>query len=326
MASTQRDVVLGSVRSLDIDDLAPFYVSLAKSGYQGKVVVFADDLTERTMNALTGGGIEVHRFKSWQLKFPLRDRKVYAYRLIHPLVRLKRSIEFTVVSPERAGDPDRLANYAARMLPVNQSRYPLYLRYLLEHEGQIDRIMLADIRDAVMQRDPFDFDMGDTMIGAFESPKMTIGKCPWNGPWMRSLFGKRVFDEMADNQIVCSGVSLGRYEAMIDYLRLMTDYLATPRHARNRGVGGLDQAVHNYLIWKKILPDPQIYDHGTGPIVHMGWMKAHEIESNEAGEVVHPDGAVVNIVHQYDRHKDLVTRMHDRYGDQSELRMPNSTD
>ena len=324
MASTHRDLVLGSVRSLDIDDLAPFYVSLAKSGYRGKVVVFADDLSEQTFNALAGGGIEVHRFKSWQIKFPFRNRKVYTYRLIHPLVRLKRSIEFTVVSPERTTNPDRLAHYAARMLPVNQSRYPLYLRYLLEHEGQIDRVMLADIRDAVMQRDPFDFDIGDTMVSALESPRMTIGKCPYNGPWMRSLFGQRVFEEMSDKQIVCSGVSFGRYDAMIEYLRLMTEYLATPRHARNRGVGGLDQAVHNYLIQKKILPDPQIFEYGTGPIIHMGWMQNHEIESNDAGEIVHSDGTVVNIVHQYDRHKDITARMHDRFGDQSQLRAINS--
>ncbi|MDG2054468.1 MAG: hypothetical protein P8J86_07160 [Phycisphaerales bacterium] len=80
MASTHRDLVLGRVRSIDI---APFYVSLAKSGYR-RQVVFADDLSEQTINALVGGGIEVHRLKSWQLISPFRNRKIQTYRLMYP--------------------------------------------------------------------------------------------------------------------------------------------------------------------------------------------------------------------------------------------------
>lgn len=317
MSSTERDLVLGCVRSLDFKDLAPFYLSLAESGYKGKVCVFADDLSESTLGSLADTGVDVHRFASWQLKFPGRQKKVYAYRLLHPLVRLKRKIEFTIVGAERAAEPDRLARYAARMLPVNQSRYPLYLQYMLAHEGEFDRVMLADIRDVVLQRDPFDFEMGDTMVAAMESPKMKIGKCPWNGPWMRSLFGQSVFDELADNRIICSGVSFGRHDAMIEYLRLMTEYLATPLHARNRGVGGLDQAVHNYLIWKGILRDPQIFEYGVGPILHMGWMQGAEITKNDAGEVLNADGEVVSVVHQYDRHDAVTREMHAKFGEGS---------
>jgi hypothetical protein len=43
----------------------------------------------------------------------------------------------------------------------------------------------------------------------------------------------------------------------------------------------------------------------AGPVVHLGGLKREEVLLNATGKLVNQDGTVINVVHQYDRHKDV---------------------
>ena len=199
------------------------------------------------------------------------------------------------------------------MLPEHQARYPLYLRYLREREGQFRRIMLSDIRDVVIQRDPFDFETSGGVSVVMESPPTTIGQCAYNRKWIKSMFGRAVLDELGSFRIVCSGVTFGSYDGIMAYLQRMTEYLCSPLLARNVAMFGLDQAVHNYLIWKKKLEDVQVFEHGAGPVLHMSQLEKNAIKQDSGGNVLNDDGAIVNVAHQYDRHPKVAEHVQTRY-------------
>ena len=84
-----------------------------------------DDVSEQTLDSLGRLGIDTETYDSWRIRLPFGSRQIYAYRLIHPIVRLARSISFTVFGPEPYLADHRAAQYASRMLPEHQARYPL---------------------------------------------------------------------------------------------------------------------------------------------------------------------------------------------------------
>src|SRR5205823_6315721 len=71
-------------------------------------------------------------------------------------------------------------------------------------------------------------------------------------------------------------------------------------------VTGQDQGIHNYLIWSDLLPNLHVHDNGTGSVLTMGVMKPQEIHLNAEQEVVLDDGRVAPVLHQYDRHPQIV--------------------
>ena len=307
------NLILGCVRQLEYEQLRPFFGSLAAAKYEGQVCIFADDVSRSTLDSLDRLGIQLETYDSWKIKLPFGSRQIYAYRLIHPILRLSRTISFTVFGPEPYLTDDRAAKYASRMLPEHQARYPLYMRYLREREGEFRRIMISDIRDVVIQRDPFGFDTSAGVSVVTESPRKTIGECPWNAKWIKSMFGREVLDELSSFRIVCSGVTFASYDGIMEYLQRMTEYLTSPLLARNVGRFGLNQAVHNYLIWKKKLEDVQVFEHGAGPVLHMSWIDRNAVKQDSEGNVLNDDGAIVNVAHQYDRHPKVAENVQTRY-------------
>jgi hypothetical protein len=181
--------------------------------------------------------------------------------------------------------------------------------------------MLTDVRDVLMQRDPFAFPFPNALCCALENPRITIGQCPWNSGWVKSLFGRRVLEQMVDERITCSGVMFGPRSAIVEYLELMTEFLASPLKARNVGSGGLDQGVLNYLIWTRALEGIHLFEHGEGPVLHMAWMPGGEVRRNQSGQVLSRDGEPIHVLHQYDRHPEIVA-FHKRRLSAEALRSP----
>jgi hypothetical protein len=112
--------------------------------------------------------------------------------------------------------------------------------------------MLTDVRDVVFQSDPFDFDFRNQLHCFLEDARETLATQPHNRKWLQAAFGDAVMNELGASPISCAGVTIGPQELVLSFLSVMVDFLLKlPRQGT-----GLDQAVHNYVLQKRLVPQP----------------------------------------------------------------------
>lgn len=206
----------------------------------------------------------------------------------------------------------RIQNFEIQHLdPQLQPYHPSTLRWFLFHQflsapdntNRFGRLWLVDVRDTYFQRDPFELLEADTesflvFTGVEDLP---IGKCGWNGGWVRDCFSTDVYAQVADKPIICSGVSAGTTGAVRTYLRLMNDVLTNAgltdlsRSARFPSCerNGVDQGVHNVLVHLSLLPGLHIQQQTDGPVANLQ-AKRHTLYPN--GIICNQQGATVHVV------------------------------
>ena len=185
-----------------------------------------------------------------------------------------------------------------------------YLSYMREHwrEGKVfQQILLTDVRDVVFQRALFGTPC-DELEFHLEEPYPSIGACPYNALWIQQAFGDAVLERVADKNISCSGTVTGRASGIVNYLTQMT-YLAErlPEHLRQ--VQGIDQGLHNYILYGG-LPQSLTVKKNFERVATLGYAKGDEIRCDAAGCIVNPDGTISELAHQWDRHVGLSTTLH----------------
>jgi hypothetical protein len=186
-----------------------------------------------------------------------------------------------------------------------------YLRYL--HELNTARVrgrryatvILSDVRDVVFQLPPEGIPVQSLHV-FLEDPSRTIGSCPFNAEIVRAAYGDRGLGMLEDKLICCSGVTIGTQEAILRYLKLMVSEIVALRHE----IGGVDQAIHNWLLYSGQLDPVTVHPNGRSSVLTLGRVTTVQRE----GHTVHnDDGSLPAIVHQYDRHPDLERAVTTRY-------------
>ena len=66
-----------------------------------------------------------------------------------------------------------------------------------------------------------------------------------------------------------------------------------------------DQGVHNYLIRSGLLPQVTLHENRDGPVMTLGPMRMCDLQLDHHGSVLNNAGAIVPILHQYDRIAEL---------------------
>ena len=74
-------------------------------------------------------------------------------------------------------------------------------------------------------------------------------------------------------------------------------------------VGGVDQAVHNYLLYTGELGDTKVFGNDDGPVLTLNYLVPESIDVNEDNQVFNLAGDLVHVLHQYDRHPELSQRL-----------------
>jgi len=196
--------------------------------------------------------------------------------------------------------------------PVNSLRYFVYQEILKEAGARYDHVLLADVRDIVFQRNPFDFDCDGRLVCSIEDRRMTLGSSVINGGWIAAAYGKEALQELAAHPVSCSGCTLGPaplirayVDAMVEGLREADARVPNIMHV----IGGIDQGVHNYLLRNDRLPPSRLLGNDTGPILTLNDVDPRAIQLDEEDRVLTEAGDVAHIVHQYDRHPDLAERL-----------------
>ena len=286
----KKNLILGTITHYKFHVIKPFFSTLRSTGYSGDVTLFHANIPLHTVHQLRQRGVVLIPFESL---FPH----------LQPILakHLTRWVDKKRVST----------------LDLSCLRYLFAYCYLKEFGGQYKHVMLTDIRDVIFQKDPFNFSIGEKLCCFLEREGVSLGQQYDNAEWMELAFGEATREQLSDSPIVCSGVTIGPTDLIIDYLEKMADLFmrapgkgweVAPMAGQISGQKwtGLDQGVHNYLVFNALLPRFTLYPNDGGPVLTVGI--EDKVSLNNCGFIVNKCGDVPNIVHQYDRHWHVAKR------------------
>jgi hypothetical protein len=282
----RRPIVLGIVRSYKVDALAPFVLSLRRSGYTGDIGFFVDDLPQETLEFFYQQGVTMQ---------PLPTRYFIQSRR-----HLIRAVANMAPAKYRQRAQIELSRYYLHLI---DARWPCYYEFLQRTRGLYSHIMFSDIKDVVFQRNPFDFDWRAPICSFLTPPDVTIRDEEKTFGWITTGFGVNVARQMQDKRTIGCGVTFAEFDAAIEYVRLMCEHFI-----RINARGLVDQGVHNYLLYNDLRKSTYIYEYDETPVLHLGLMPKDMLRVNDEGLVLNGSGSVVNVVHQYAEHRAAMQR------------------
>lgn len=287
MANDSKKLILGLISGLSLEQVKPFFLSLEKSEYGGDAVMFISDLGMAAQTFLRSRRVQLVPFQKAYLKsFP-----AFAAGLPRIVLSRRRRPLF-----ERQLAP-------AYMHP-RCARYIFQQSFLQECGGGYSHVMLTDVRDVIFQSNPFAFEMPDGLCVFLEDRSRNIGSCEHNSRAMSQAFGRGTLSELGDKPIVSSGVTIGTTAAIREYLARVTGILCE-KHDRRP----LDRAVHNFLVYKQPPTKLHQFENSSGPVLTMGGLDPARLRFNDRGQITTPNGHAFNILHQFDRHRELTQKL-----------------
>lgn len=181
-------------------------------------------------------------------------------------------------------------------LHITLERFLHALEFLQDRRGFVQALGVCDIRDVLVQGDPFE-SLPEKVVTGEEGELME--RCQTNAGWYRELFGPKALEKVAACRILCSGATLGRAAPMAWYLQAM----AKETGARINQIGErgyFDQAIHNRVLRSGEI-DFEASPVSGGRISTLGYPRgAHVTWGPDKGTVL-VDGIKPALVHQYDR-------------------------
>lgn len=186
-------------------------------------------------------------------------------------------------------------------LHIALERFFVALQITKSLGDSFSKVLLTDSRDVLLQEDPFSL-VHENLVSGIEPA--TISDCNYNSTWIREVYGNDVLNSMLDKQMVCAGVTLGSIKEVEKYLMEMCSEMWKYLPQVKTSLGS-DQAIHNYLIYhNRIVPD--LVDNRSGFIATLCLEDPGNILTDSASGSVMVCGKYPAIVHQYDRHPDLL--------------------
>jgi len=266
------NIIFSVAAGYTFGDIALFLGSLKKTGFNGSVYLFVSGMNFIDRYALEDYGLNII---ACQKRFPFYRSKIDI--------------------------PCKLSTKTLNKLGAEYHRFIIYYLFLKSSlkKFQGKNILLTDIRDIVFQKDPFDYNYDKGKLYFFaENKDCSIQQNNFNSSWIRTFYGSTVLGEIGKYPCICSGIILGPAERIIVHLEEMTRHICNVRQV----VKGGDQAIHEFIIYKEGIDNYEILNNEDGPAIHLHTLEAKDITVDENGYVRNRSNAIVNIVHQYDRH------------------------
>jgi hypothetical protein len=264
----KKNLILGILDNYSFHQIKKFFLSLRQTAFTGDIYVFAGaNTTPHTIRLLKKHGANVIQFAGLS-SLPANNLAGAAFHFPQPI------------------------NYF-------NFRHYLYYDFLQKHQANYQYVLLTDIRDVYFQEDPFAFKQEEGLYCAVEGKTKAIKDCNYNGPWMEFIYGKEVLNEIGNEIISCAGTTWGTTAAILDYLTKMLTEIAKLPDAKK----AIDQAIHNYMIYKKMLPGVKFLTNDDGVILTLSYEHSYTIGADD--KVRASNGEVVNTLHQFDRMPDL---------------------
>ncbi|MGI6091616.1 MAG: hypothetical protein GX348_11485 [Veillonellaceae bacterium] len=197
-----------------------------------------------------------------------------------------------------------------QIISPNDYRYYLYLMYLQQNKDKYRFVLLTDVRDVIFQAAPFPWYLPTDKISvAVESKRKSIWDDVCNTRWILAKFGSHIFQAICGFPIICSGTTIAPVDLMCSYL----DKMVTCIFLQGGYFQLIDQGVHNYLLYTNQVTPAAFADNSAGIFLTLALEDLDQITINPQNKIVTQNNPVAAIVHQYDRHKDLIEFVNSYY-------------
>ena len=255
-----KDIAIGMAFKIPEPNLMVFVSSLRRHSPSCHILLFADNITNISV-----------RFQK---------------------IRMQFNIDVVVI------DISKLQPPSMRKYHPSTLRWILIDQYLKLHSNQYHQVLLADVRDTAFQSDPFQIISHPGFYTFMEG--VHFYEEGWNSGWVTDCFGSSVAQNMSNNWVVCSGISLGSATAVASYASLMAAEILKP-HFEACERNGVDQGIHNVLVYSSVIQNLTLIGPSDGEVIHV--QNTQPIMDSES--VVHVSQRPFKIIHQYDRHMAL---------------------
>lgn len=270
-----KNLVLTILHHYNYPLIEPFIKSLKEVGYKDDLVVFISDTTSKTTRKiLQKQGITLVEFKN---QYPF----IGGYEDV-----------FEDISPD---------------ITINNYRFLLFFKYLVNNPGKYKNVMLTDIRDVIFQKNIFDELADDKIYYFLEDASEVFRTSTLNHKWCLHANGPEITNQIIDENVSCAGITIGSYEQVINYLL----YLQSRLKFRDDLHWGLDQGLHNAYIYTIPNQSAVIVPNTQPLILTLGACKTFKWQSN--GELVNDLNERYSVVHQWDRFGDLIVSVKRKY-------------
>jgi hypothetical protein len=280
------DAVWGYVHGYCWEDVAGFVRSLRRTGFPGEIRFFCSAVAEEELEQFRAAGVQVEHSPYRHLRLKKRWAKAW------PLLRRL---------PARAR-----RGALARIAQVMILRHLLYHRRLLAEGHRYHSVLLTDVRDVWFQADPFAAELAPGVHVFEEAVGRTIGSEPYNANWVRQAFEGPTLQRLLAEPILCAGTILGTTPALAGFLGHFLDCFS---HARQIHPSGMDQGVFNCAARTYQGTDLFTHSNGESAVLTMGIMSQADVQRDAAGRIVRADGSVIPVLHQFDRHPELLAQL-----------------
>lgn len=186
------------------------------------------------------------------------------------------------------------------------ARFADYARVLEDRPGVRD-VLLTDVRDVIFQASPFE--PRATGLEVFvEYERHVLADHGFQMKHLRAGVGGDLADKLKDNRCICAGTIFGPADEVARVCRLILMLGAIPKSAIGGGFG-IDQASLAAAIGYGLIPAQVQDNYKRVATVGLSLEGVRAVD----GVIVNPDGGFSPVVHQYDRHQDLVQAVRERW-------------
>ena len=314
----EKTLVMGAAIGYKSEQIAPFLISLQKTGYRGDVVLLVDpSLARREQASPLFRGVRLIPVRQWiPVRLGLfkgRGRRLLFHAVWRPLqATLWCAIRLLDLLPLGAGRCHRLqVALACIVSPPTETRYLYYRTFLQRH--CYGRVLLTDVRDVLFQTDPFEHLPPRHLGVSMEAESLTVAGEHYNAKWIRMAYGPAMLKKIGDRPISCSGVTYADANAIERYLNLMVREILR-LNFRAAGQSGVDQGIHNMLLWTGQLGEVFRLESLASPVATLGGVESGVLSFDAQGRLTNRDGSIVSVVHQYDRTPELRGKLRSTLG------------
>ena len=198
----------------------------------------------------------------------------------------------------------------SQYLSNNCLRWEVYANYLKENKDKYNMVLHTDVRDTIFQQDVFQFYNSHKSFFGVSEEDITLDE-EINKDWMLTLCNESEYNNyFANRKVICAGLVIGTPDKFIEY----NNSIMKMAHGKILG----DQRFLNYLVYHDNLFKNSIIikNNYNSHIMHIAMTQRENIILDKDDNILNFNGEIASVVHQYDRHMDLIRKMNRKFNDE----------
>lgn len=182
---------------------------------------------------------------------------------------------------------------------IFKDRYKIYFD-IAQSNKNLKNIMISDTKDVIFQQDPFK-SPSLSKLNFFLEDKI-IKDCKTNSRWITRSYGKKIYEELKNFSISCSGVTIGSREGILEYCRQMVWEIDNNNYlSLNPFNKGSDQGNHNIVVNSEKFKFSKKFYNEDCLVVNLSNSDPKIIQYLKNQFTI--KNKLISVIHQYNSHK-----------------------